>query len=191
MQADTLSPFAVLAEWKTGNLEDLVHLGIAAARARQYERGLVFLAEAYRHLGRENHRLSAPLLSHYGLCLALHRGRIKEAIEYCTIGLDRDRFNADAYHNMACVWFAGRSRRKAVEAIEKGLSLDPNHKGLLQLRQDIGVRKSPVIPFLHRDNPLNVSLGKMRARMRAKKAGAGTGPGGKAGTGKGPGRPVR
>jgi tetratricopeptide (TPR) repeat protein len=170
MVVDTLSPFAVLAEWRTGNLEDLVQLGITAARAGQYERGLIFLAEAYRHLGREHQRLSAPLLSHYGLCLALHRGRIKEAAEFCTFGIDKDRFNADAYHNMARVWLAGRSRRKAVEAVQRGLALDSHHKGLRELQQRIGVRHSPVLPFLHRDNPLNVSLGRMRAKMKAKKA---------------------
>ena len=167
MVVDTLSPSVVLAEWRTESLDDLVDLGVAAARAGQFERGLIFLAEAYRHLGREHQRLSAPLLSYYGLCLALHRGRIKEAAEFCLFGIDKDRFNADAYHNMARVWIAGRSRRKAVDAIERGLAIDPRHKALVKLRDDIGIRKRPVIPFLHRDNPLNVSLGKLRARKAA------------------------
>ena len=81
MPTDTLSPEDVLSEWRTGNLEDLIELGISAAKAAQYERGLIFLAEAYRHVGRDQHRLSGPLISFYGLCLALHRGRIKEAAE--------------------------------------------------------------------------------------------------------------
>ena len=169
MAEDTLSPEVVLAEWRTGNLDDLVELGITAARASQYERGLVFLAEAYRHLSRDKHRQSGPLLSYYGLCLALHRGRIKEAAEFCWLGVEKDHFNPDAYYNMARVWMAGKSRRKAVEALEKGLALDPRHPGLKRLRTEFGARKSPVIPFLHRDNPLNVSLGKMRTRMKQKK----------------------
>ncbi len=183
MPSDTLSPAAILAEWQTGSLEDLVQLGIAASRAGQYERGLVFLAEAYRHLGKEHQRLSAPLLSHYGLCLALHRGRIKEAAEFCTFGIEKDRFNPDAYYNMARVWLAGRSRRKAVDAVERGLAVDAHHKGLRELQREIGVRKTPVLPFLHRDNPLNVSLGKMRAKMKAKAA--------EKVPGEGPGRPAR
>ncbi len=151
-------------------MEDLVQLGISAARAGQYERGLIFLAEAYRHLSQDRHRLSGPLLSYYGLCLALHRGRIKEAAEFCWLGVEKDHYNPDSYHNMARVWVAGRSRRKAVEAIEKGLALDPRHKGLVQLRTEIGLRRPPVVPFLHRDNPLNVSLGRMRAKSRDEKA---------------------
>lgn len=174
MPNDTLSPDTVLAEWKSGDLEDLVQLGIYAARQAEYERGLVFLAEAYRHLSREKHRLSGPLLSYYGLCLALHRGRIKEAAEFCSLGVEKDRYNPDAHYNMARVWVAGRSRRKAVDALEKGLALDPKHTGLRKLRAEMGTRKTPVIPFLHRDNPLNVSLGKLRARRTAEKE---TGPG--------------
>ncbi len=182
MAIDTLSPEEVLTEWRTGEIEDLVQLGIAAARAGEYERGLIFLAEAYRHLSQDKHRLSGPLLSYYGLCLALHRGRIKEAAEFCWLGVEKDHYNPDAYHNMARVWIAGRSRRKAVEALEKGLALDGRHRGLIQLRAEIGTRRPPVIPFLHRDNPLNVSLGRMRANSRVEKAAGGK---------KSPSRPAR
>jgi hypothetical protein len=51
-----------------------------------------------------------------------------------------------------------------VEALDRGIALDPKHTGLKHLKAEMGTRKSPVIPFLHRDNPLNVSLGKMRRR---------------------------
>lgn len=190
MTIDTLAPEVVLAEWKSGDLEDLVQMGITAARASSYERGLIFLAEAYHHLSRDQHRLSGPLLSYYGLCLALHRGRIREAAEFCGLGVEKDRYNADVHHNMARVWMAGRSRRKAVESLERGLALDPKHTGLLLLRRELGARKTPVLPFLHRDNPLNISLGRLRARMKEqRKTAASLGPG--RGASRGPSRPAR
>jgi tetratricopeptide (TPR) repeat protein len=170
MPTDMLVPEEVLSEWRSSDLEELVEMGISAARVGQFERGLIFLAEAYRHLSRDKHRLSGPLLSFYGLCLALHRGRIKEAAEFCWLGIEKDNYNPDLHHNMARVWMAGRSRRKAVEALEKGLALDPRHPGLKRLRLEMGTRHSPVLPFLHRDNPLNISLGRMRSKMRQKQA---------------------
>lgn len=191
MPTDTLSPEDVLSEWRTGNLEDLVELGISAAKVAEYERGLIFLAEAYRHVGRDQHRLSGPLLSFYGLCLALHRGRIKEAAEFCWLGVEKDRYNPDVHCNMARVWMAGRSRRKAVDALERGLALDAKHPGLKRLLAEMGTRHAPVIPFLHRDNPLNVSLGKMRRRIRAAKEPARPGSTKPASPRPGPTRPAR
>jgi hypothetical protein len=186
MAKDTLSPEIVLSDWRSGNIEDLIEMGVSSAKKAEYERGLIFLAEAYRHLGRDQSRLSGPLLSFYGLCLALHRGRIKEAADFCWLGVEKDHYNPDVYCNMAHVWIAGRSRRKAVDAIEKGLALDSRHQGLLRLRAEIGTRKTPVLPFLHRDNPLNISLGRVRAKLRDEKAGAG-----KKGTGPRSSRPPR
>ncbi|HEY6100595.1 MAG TPA: hypothetical protein VIW03_14255, partial [Anaeromyxobacter sp.] len=45
-----------------------------------------------------------------------------------------------------------------------GLSLWPDHPGLVAARDAMGLRRPPVIPFLSRRNPLNVALGKLRHR---------------------------
>ena len=60
-------------------------------------------------------------------------------------------------------------RRLAVNTIERGLKLDPDHKGLLELKQEIGARRKPVLGFLGRDNPLNVFLGRLRHSMGSEK----------------------
>jgi hypothetical protein len=150
---------------------ELVQLGIAAAREEQWERGLLYLSEAYRRLQTQKDAKVPPAaLSFYGLCLAVGKGRVKEAAEFCALAIEKEFYNGDHYANMARVWVAGRARRKAIEAVEKGLTVDPAHKGLHQLRSSLGVRKRPVLPFLHRDNPLNVSLGRVRHTMRVKRA---------------------
>lgn len=170
MVLDTLDAIEVLGEWTSGDPQDLVTMGISAARAASFERGLIFLAEAYRHLSREKDaKLPAALLSYYGLCLALHRGKIKEGAEFCQLAVEREFYNADHYLNLAQVWQAGRSRRKAVEAIERGLGKDPRHAGLHKLKVSIGLRRRPVLPFLHRDNPLNIRLGKIRHQLKGQK----------------------
>jgi tetratricopeptide (TPR) repeat protein len=162
-----LNPELVLQSSGTDDPLDFVRLGIAAARSDDFQRGLIFLAEAHKLLSLEATRDKLPpsAYSYYGLCLALHKGRIKEAAEFCQIALDQEFYNAENYANLARVWIAGRSRRKAVDALDRGLAVDPRNQVLARLRTSLGVRNKPVLPFLHRDNPLNVTLGRVRSSL--------------------------
>jgi tetratricopeptide (TPR) repeat protein len=169
MAIDALDTEEVLREWDGENPDALVEMGIQATAQGSYERGLIFLSEAYRRLSKERDaKHPAALLSHYGLCLALHRGRIREAVEFCQLAIEREFYNGDNYFNLARVFEAGRSRRKMIDAIERGLSVDARHVGLLKMKVLIGIRRPPVVPFLHRDHPLNVSLGRLRHQMKGK-----------------------
>ncbi len=163
MTADQGGPVDLIAEAGTDDPMDLVRLGIAASREQNFERGLVFLAEAYRRLsGRPDSAIPASALSYYGLCLALNKGRVREAAEFCQLAIQREFYNSEHYLNLAKVWAAGRSRRKAIEALDRGLAVDPGNQTILKYRTELGIRRAPVLPFLHRDNPLNVTLGRVR-----------------------------
>ena len=162
----SLKPEAVLSQCGTRDPQEFIRLGIAAARKDDFERGLIYLEEAHRLLvGKDGARDSFPAaaFSYYGLCLALHRGRVKDAANFCQVALDLEFYSAENYANLARVWIAGRSRKKAIDALERGLAVDPRNQSLARLRLSLGVRKKPVIPFLGRNNPLNVTLGKMRS----------------------------
>jgi tetratricopeptide (TPR) repeat protein len=169
MATYALQPDSVLKQSGTDDPLDYVRLGIAAARTDDFERGLIFLAEAHKRLEKEQSakdtKLPPSAFSYYGLCLALHRGRIKEAAEFCQLALEREFYNAENYANLARVWIAGRARRKAIDALDRGLAVDPRNGVLQRLRINLGVRRPPVIPFLHRDNPLNVTLGRVRKSL--------------------------
>lgn len=146
---------------------EMVRLGIEAARKENYEAGLALLAEAYRHLVTDREgKLPPSALSYYGLCLALHTGKTREAVNFCQLAVEKEFYNPESYLNLARVWDVARNRRKAIEVLEKGLSIDARHKGLITLRVRMGVRKGPVLPFLDRDNPVNVTLGRVRASIR-------------------------
>ncbi len=172
MSTERPDPSDAVALAGTDDPMDLVRLGIAAAREQNFERGLMFLAEAYRRLtGRSDNAIPASALSYYGLCLALNKGRVREAAEFCQLAIQREFYNPEHYMNLAKVWSTGRSRRKAIEAVDRGLAVAPNDPVLARFRTDLGVRRSPVLPFLHRDNPLNVTLGRMRHQLTKPKSG--------------------
>src|SRR5262245_6357823 len=94
-----LNPDLVLKSSGTDDALDFVRLGINAARAEDYERGLIFLAEAYRRLsGKENvkdGKVPPSALSYYGLCLAQKKGGTKEAAEFCQVALQMEFYNPD------------------------------------------------------------------------------------------------
>jgi tetratricopeptide (TPR) repeat protein len=169
MSKNTLDPIVVLRESGTDDPIEFARLGMAAARAEDYERGLIFLAAAYhRATANREGKLPTLLLSYYGLCLALQNGKIREGADFCQLAIDKEFHNPEHYQNLAKVWLAGRSRRKAVQAIQRGLALDPNNAALRQLREEIGRRRKPVLSFLERSNPLNVTLGRMRHKLTAR-----------------------
>ncbi|MGV8039376.1 MAG: hypothetical protein AB2L07_04645 [Thermoanaerobaculaceae bacterium] len=166
MVRESLDPVAVLAEAGSEDPAEMSRLGIAAARRQDFERGYILLREAYdryQRIGDAKHM--APVLSYYGLCLAMFRSRYREGAQFCQAAIDREFFRAEYYYNLAQVWVVGRSRRRAIEAIQRGLSVEPSHAALRELEEELGRRRQPVFRFLSRDNALNRSLGRLRHRV--------------------------
>jgi len=147
--------------------DTLVELGLDAARHGDLDRGLVFLGEAHARLAAASATsLPAALLSYYGLCLGVRRGQIAQATQLCQVAIDREFYRPDFYLNLARVWMAGGSRRRAVTALDLGLAVQPGNRSLQHFRGMLGVRRPPVLRFLGRDHPINVALGRLRQRMR-------------------------
>ena len=69
--------------------------------------------------------------------------------------------DGDVFLNLArAEWFYD-SRKKTVYAILNGLDIDGKHVGLLQMHKDLGVRAHQPIPWLGRENKLNVWIGRL------------------------------
>jgi tetratricopeptide (TPR) repeat protein len=137
---------------------------IRAARQDDFLRALNLFLDIY---GTDDApRMKTPKdaggLSYFGLCLAVMRKQFKLAIDLCRRATLLEFYNGDHYANLARVYLAAGNRKKAVEAAEQGLKLNPEHEYLLEVRQSLGVRSRPAVPFLERTNPINVSLGQAR-----------------------------
>lgn len=143
--------------------------GIRAAKRGDYLEAINLLTDAYeRGEFTANNKDSVEALSYYGLCLALVQKRHKEAIEICKKTLGMNFFNPAHYANLAKVYLAASMRKKASETVDEGLRTFPEDKGLRALRLELGVRARPVVPFLERSNPVNVSLGRARHAKKPK-----------------------
>jgi tetratricopeptide (TPR) repeat protein len=105
---------------------------------------------------------TATGLSYFALCLALVQKKFKPAIDLCKRAIVLQFYSAEHHANLARVYVAAGNRKKAMEAVEGGLKIHPEDDALLAVRNSLGVRARPPVPFLDRSNPINVSLGLSR-----------------------------
>ena len=101
-------------------------------------------------------------LSFFGLSIAVMQKKIKPAIDLCRRAIELEFYNGDHYANLARVYIIAGNRKKALETLEQGLKLVPEHDYLLEVRKSMGVRARPAVPFLDRAHPINVTLGQSR-----------------------------
>ena len=137
---------------------------ILATREEDYLRALTLFIDVY---GDEDSpplqtAKSATGLSFFGLCLALVQRKFKVASDLCRRAVDLELYNGEHYANLARVYIAAGQRRNALEAIEAGLKVAPDHEAIMKVRGLLGVRARPAVPFLDRSHPINVTLGQAR-----------------------------
>ncbi len=112
--------------------------------------------------GIKEKRVAAGAVSYYGVCLAKLRHKYAEAVQYCNVSIKSNIFDPDHRYNLALVYLERDDRKAAVEALNSGLRLNPRHPRINRIFDEIGRRQKPPIAFLHRDNPINIWLGKKR-----------------------------
>lgn len=140
---------------------EILRSGIRACRENRWRDGLDLLTRmAQEH--EADGKLPGIFYAYLGQAIARCEGRKREGLELCRHAAAKEPFRPENHLNLAEVLLMVGNRRAAIRALHEGLSLDPEHRGLCELRKRLGVRRRPPIPFLPRSNPLNVWLGKMR-----------------------------
>ena len=110
------------------------------------------------------------LLSYYGCLEAVANKNYSLGIDTCQVAIENLRkkipfgeefFYPVFYLNLGRAYLAAGMRKEALEAFQKGISIDPADKELLWETKKLGVRQKPAVPFLPRSNPINKYIGKM------------------------------
>jgi uncharacterized protein HemY len=134
---------------------------IERCRRGAWKEGLPALARIAENDERQG-ALPALVYSYLGYGIALRQQRIQEGLKLCQHAMKLEFYQAENYLNLARTQLLARQRRAAVRTVASGLRVEPDHTQLLELRREMGVRRSPVLPFLRRTNPLNLLLGRIR-----------------------------
>jgi hypothetical protein len=145
--------------------EELLEDGRESLKMEQWERGKGFLKEYFdRHLAR-GQAVPASGLASFALSLG-HTRELRRGVELCKRARISDPRNPYIFWCMAKLQLLDRSRKDAIETVERGLRATPDNFILIRLRKQLGVRQAPPLPFLDRNNGLNVRLGRLMHRLR-------------------------
>ncbi len=104
--------------------------------------------------------------SYTGLCQVL-LGE-KEGISLCRKSAATSTPKIENMCNLALAELQLNKRNNAIDAIQKGIKLDPKNNQLKKLKSRLDTRRKPFIPFISRDNFVNVMVGKITYRANRK-----------------------
>lgn len=144
-------------------LPDAYHLGLDLCRRGQWHGGLYHLCQI--DLADPRIVLPGTFFSYLGLAYARCEHRWREGRELCERAVSLEFYEPENWLNLAWTCVLARDRRRACDALMRGLAIDERNAGLRDLAQRLGLRRPPVLGFLGRSHPVNISLGKWRAAL--------------------------
>jgi Flp pilus assembly protein TadD len=120
--------------------------------------------EHFRHAA-ELEQKNPYYLSFLGVSVARAQRKWAAAVKLCETALSLRRNEAQLYLNLAEVYVSAGQRDDAVEVLDRALIYFSADTRVRRARANLGMRCSPVLPFLERGHFLNRSLGKLRRRV--------------------------
>jgi len=133
--------------------------GVALLKNGYPQRALVRLRQAF-----ECEKQNPFYLSFLGLSIARAERKWDQASELCEIAVQLRRTEAQFHLNLAEVYAAAGRRQKALDTLDAALEMFTGDERLRRARSRVEKRRTPLLPFLARENMLNRQLGKLRHR---------------------------
>src|SRR5512135_1757825 len=149
--------------------EELLERAREAAKREQWTRGRELLSEYVSRCTARQENVPAPAMASYGLALA-QTNEVRMGLELCRKAAAADPRNPHIFWCLAQIHLAGKSRKDAIEAVERGLRASPDNFVLLRMRRRLGVRQPLPLPFLDRRHALNVRLGRIIHKLKGSAA---------------------
>lgn len=110
-------------------------------------------------------KVPAAYYGYLGYCVARFERRVDEGVRLCEHAVSLESENPETLLCLAKVHRLTRNRRRSVAALLRGLRFAPLDEGLMAMREEVGVRRAPVLGFLSREHPINVQLGRLRHKL--------------------------
>ena len=106
--------------------------------------------------------------SYLGLCQVLLGEN--EGISLCRESAKSIPDSVSIKCNLALAELQLNKRNNAISALESGIKLDPKNKHLKKLHSRLDTRRKPFLPFVSRDNFINIVVGKISYKANRKRS---------------------
>lgn len=103
-------------------------------------------------------------LSYYGLCVGM-LGDLGEAEKYCLKAVKLSPSNPIILVNLGRILLEQGYRKEARDQFSRAYAIDNTNSAAALELSGMGVRRQPILPFISRNHPLNMILGKMRHKL--------------------------
>jgi Tfp pilus assembly protein PilF len=104
----------------------------------------------------------ATYRSYQGLCQCLAGSEMYRGLRSCRQARKADPTSPAIWYNLGRAALILERRAEAHRAFRQGLRIQPGHPGITRALRTMGVRRRPVLGFLHRQSFVNVALGRLR-----------------------------
>ncbi len=148
----------------TTTLNEAARRGVDLCRQGEWEEGMQVLGWVAER-SPQAAELPSLFYSYLGYGIAWRQHKPHEGLLLCEHAVQREFYQPENYYNLARTHLLAERRLSALRAIEQGLRIDPDDDRLLELIEEIHLRREPVIPFLPRSNALNYGLGFLRHHL--------------------------
>lgn len=143
---------------------DLAWRGIEHGRQGEWTEALYWLSLAAEQSPTER-ELPPVFYAYLGHGIARFQGKTREGVKLCQRAAELDLLQPEACRLLAETFLLSDDRRSAIDAVERGLEIDAADAELLELKDQLGDRRQPVLAFLPRHHAVNRYLGRLRHRL--------------------------
>ncbi len=110
----------------------------------------------------EHDELYNSVLSNYGLTQVLNSDA--NGLLLCRDAASNEVFDGEVFLTLACAEWHSNNRKRAVDAVRRGVKIAPDHKQLNRACAKLDCRKKCCFSFLPRGHKLNRLFGRMLRR---------------------------
>jgi len=138
-----------------------INLAMEALKAKDYQAAERAFAEQLKALASHDERYNL-LSSYHGLAKVLSNN--DDGLLLCRDAASNEVLDGQVYLNLACAEWYANNRRRAVDAIRRGVKIDAANHQLNRACAQLDCRKKCCFGFLPRGHKLNRIFGRLRRR---------------------------